>query len=71
MLFDLEQTRNKQILDFDTQVIEIVKVQAQINQLHTSIQVIQTELVTNDGPTTPLYVSFMKHAYQELTETTP
>ena len=68
MLFDLEQTRNKRILDFDTKIIESVKVQTQINQLKASIQVIQAELLTNQDPTTALYVSFMQHAYQEIAE---
>ena len=68
LFLNLEQTRNKRILDFDSQVIESVKVQAQIGQLNASIQVIQAKLVGTQDPTTPLYVSFMQHAYQQISE---
>ena len=68
LFFDLLQTRNKRILDFDTQVIESVKVQAQIAHLNASIQLIQAELVGMKDPTTPIYVSFMQHSYQEISE---
>ena len=68
LLFDLDQTRNKRILDFDQQVIESVKVQAQIVHLNASIQVIQAKLVGSKDPTLPLYVSYIQHAYQEISE---
>ena len=68
LLFDLDQTRNKRILDFDQQVIESIKVQSQIANLNASIQVINAKLVGSNDPTLPLYVSYIQHAYQEISE---